>query len=298
MSRKSVAHIFIFAVCLSITGAAAAAAAPADLSADEIVQKNVAARGGLQAWKAVQTISMEGKMGAGGNQRTPLPQPVPGKATTPIPTDQRPKEEVQLPFTMELQRPHKTRFELLFNGKKAIQVYDGANGWKLRPYLNRMEVEPFSKEELEASSSQADLDGYLVDYPSKGIRVESDGMEKVDGRDNYKLKLTLKDGHVFHLWIDAQTFLDTKIDGLPRRLDGFEHPVQIYYRDYRTVNGLQIPFLLETRVLPVNRPGANSGSTPIQVEKIVIDKVQINPPLAASSFSKPAGESATVTKPH
>jgi outer membrane lipoprotein-sorting protein len=258
------------------------------MPAAEIVNKNIAARGGLQAWRAVQSISMEGKLGAGGNQRAHLPEPMPGKKRTQaIPTDQRPKDELQLPFTLELQRGRKQRFELLFNGKQALQVYDGSNGWKLRPYLNRMEVEPFTTDELKASSMQPDLDGYLVDYASKGIQVAVDGMEKVEDRDTYKLKLTLKNGQALHVWIDARTYLETKIEGAPRRLDGVEHPVEVYYRDYRTVNGLQIPFVLETRVVPIAAQG-HSLSNSFPPEKIAIDKVVVNPKLDASLFTKPA----------
>jgi hypothetical protein len=123
-------------------------------------------------------------------------------------------------------------------------------------------------------------------------------MEKVEDRDTYKLKLTLKDGRSIHLWIDANTFLDTKIEGVPRRLDGVEHRVEVYYRDYQQVNGLQIPFVLETHVLGTNSSGAASKTNPVQVEKIVIEKVQVNPKLDASLFSKPVIETASLVKPH
>jgi hypothetical protein len=285
---------FTFAVVSSIAGAADTTSARANISAAEIVQKNIAARGGLQAWRAVQTMSMEGKLGAGGNQRAAMPTSLPGKRMAPIPTDPRPKDEVQLPFTLELQRGRKQRFELLFKGKKALQVYDGNNGWKLRPYLNRMEIEPFTADELKASSMQAELDGHLIDYAAKGSQVELDGVEKVEDRDAYKLKLTLKDGQSLHVWVDAQTFLETKIEGLPRRLDGLEHPVEVYCRDYRPVNGLQIPFVLETKVLAVNNSGTKSKNTPVQVEKIFIERVVVNPKLDASVFAKPEIESAAL----
>jgi len=95
---------------------------------------------------------------------------------------------------------------------------------------------------------QEDLDGPLVDYAAKGTSVELAGMEKVEGRDTYKLNLTRKDGQAIHVWIDPQTFLEAKIEGPPRRLDGTDYPVQVYFRDYRSVNGLQIPFVLETKV--------------------------------------------------
>jgi hypothetical protein len=274
--------------------AAAAAPAPAKLSAAEVITKNVAARGGLEGWRAVQTMSLSGKTGAGGNQRATLKVPTQGQATVvtgrtdlpPLPS--RRVEEVYLPFLMELARPRKMRFELQVAGQTALQVYDGVNGWKLRPYLNRLEVEPYTPDEMKTAALQSELDGPLVDYAAKGTRIESDGVEKVEGRDTYKLKLTLKSGDVTHVWVDAQTFLETKIEGQPRRLDGIYHPVEVYYRDYRNVNGLEIPFVLETRVLPVTKTAKGLRDTPVPPEKTLIEKVVINPKFDAGLFSKPA----------
>ena len=262
-----------------------------NLSAAAIADKNVQARGGLRAWQAVKTMKMSGKMGVGGNQRATLAVPMPdspnGRPTQPIKLGQRPAKEVELPFVMELERPRKMRFELQFNGQTAVQVYDGANGWKLRPFLNRKVVEPYTPEEMKKAALQADLDGYLIDYAAKGTRVELAGMEKVEDRDNYKLKLTLKDGNSVNVWIDALTFLETKIQGTPRVMDGIEHPVEVYYRDYRLVNGLQIPHVLETHVLPAGRMVMGLKETPVPAEKTVIERVLINPKLDDIAFSKP-----------
>jgi hypothetical protein len=259
------------------------------LSASEIADKNVAARGGLQAWRAVHTMSLTGKLGAGGNQRgtLPVPSPIPGKALSREMLPTRPTQEAELPFVMELMRTRKTRLELQFNGQTAIQVYDGTNGWKLRPYLNRLEVEPFTEEEIKSASLQQDLDGPLVDYLAKGTKIELAGVEKVENRDTYNLKLTMKSGEAIHIWIDAQTFLETKMEGRPRRLDGIYHPVEIYYRDYRPVSGLQVPFILETKVLPVAQTVAGMRQPNVPVERIVVQKVEVNPKLDESLFTKP-----------
>ena len=289
MIRRSIA---IFATCLGLSlsiSAAKAGAVPQSstkLSAAEIADKNVAARGGLQAWRAVHYLMMTGKMGVGGNQRATLPLPVPDRKGNQPMVPQRPKEEVQLPFIMDLGRPRKMRLELQFDGQTAIQVYDGTNGWKLRPYLNRRDVEPFTAEELKAASMQPDIDGPLIDYAVKGTKVELDGVEKVGDNDTYKLKLTTKDGRVTYVWIDAQTFLEAKMDGLPRRLDGVDHPVEIYLRDFRPVSGLQIPYVLETKVLPVAQ-NTKVRTPAVPIERIVLDRVVVNPNLEEAIFSKP-----------
>lgn len=269
--------------------AATQPAAPATLSAAAIVDRNIAARGGLSAWRAVSTLSWSGKMDAGGNNQPPI-QGLPGQprraalrvsqpkddtATLP-PAQQAAAEQLQLPFRLELQRPRKSRLEIDFNGETAAQVYDGTQGWKLRPFLNRHEVENFTKDELQAFDVQADLDGALVDYAAKGTKIEVEGMEPVEGQPAYKLRLTLRNDHVFHEWVDAKSFLEVRIEGTPRRLDRKSHPTWIDLRDYRNDNGLMIPHLLETRVQGVK-----------QTEKIRIEKVMVNPPLAPARFSKP-----------
>ena len=122
------------------------------------------------------------------------------------------------------------------------------------------------------------------------------GTEKVEDRDTYKLKLTMKNGQTTHVWIDAETFLEAKIEGQPRRLDGTDHPVEVYYRDYRPVSGLQIPFVLETRVLPVAHTALAMKDVPVPPEKIIVDKVEVNPKLDEKLFSKPVTTAAQHAK--
>jgi hypothetical protein len=282
------------AVCICLTFAVsfaavadAAAAEAGGLTAAQIVDKNVAARGGLQAWRGVQSMQWTGKMGVGGNQRATLSLPDPSERASGKLIPRRPTDEAHLPFTMDLKRTRKMHLELEFNGKTAVQVYDGTNGWKLRPFLNRLEVEPYTADEQKKASMDQDLDGPLIDYAVKGIRIELAGIEKVQDRDNYKLKLTMKNGQAIHVWIDAETFLETKMEGQPRRMDGTEHPVEVYFRDYRQVNGLVIPFVFETKVLPVTRTATGFKDTPVPVEKIALDSVVVNPKLDDSLFMKP-----------
>jgi hypothetical protein len=296
MFRKSLAICISLVFAVSLTATGGETASQAKLSAAAIVEKNVAARGGLQAWRGVQTMLMQGRLGAGGNRRATIPVPIPDQKSSRQTLPTRPAEEVQLPFVMELKRPGKMRMELQFNGQTAIQVYDGANGWKLRPFLNRRVVEPYTTEEMKTSSMQADVDGYLVDYAAKGIQIELVGMEKVEDRDTYKLKLTMKNGQAVHDWIDAQTFLEAKVEGQPRWLDGVSHLVEVYYRDYRPIGGLQIPHVLETKVLQAARTAKGFKDPPVPAEKITIEKVVVNPKLDENHFSKPEIAVAPNTK--
>ena len=260
------------AVAVSL-GMGADAASPAGMTAEQIIERNVAARGGLQAWRGVQTLSMSGKLEAGGNESSTYP--VQGIKGGGIQLPRRPAEQMQLPFRLESKRSRKLRLEIDFRGQTAIQTYDGTHGWKLRPFLNRHEVEPFTADEMKAAAFQSDLDGPLVDYAAKGTKAELEGTEKVEGKDNYRLKLTFKDGQSQHVWLDAKTFLESKIEGTPRRLDGKYHPVEIYYREYKTVSGIVVPYVTETKVQGVK-----------QTEKIEVEQVVVNRPVEDSRFAK------------
>ena len=250
-------HLLILSCCIAglvaLSARAAEGKGAARLSAAQIVARNVAARGGLEAWRAVHTLKMSGEMDAGGTA------------------------DAKLPFVLSLKRPNKSRLELTFEGKNAIQVYDGSQGWKVRPFLNRDDVDPFTPAEARSAATAAELDGPLVDYGKKGTRVVLAGKDKVEGKDTYKLKLTLKSGEERFVWVDAKTFLEAKISGEPRKLDGRPHNVAIYYRDYRKVSGLKVPHVMETVVQGVK-----------QNHKMTIKTVTVNPPLEDALFAKPS----------
>lgn len=227
-------------------------ASRSSLTAEQIVSRNVAARGGLKAWRAVKTLKISGTMEAGGKKNT------------------------ELPFVLEMKRPHRSRLEIRFRGQTAVQVYDGKQGWKVRPFLGRNDAEPFSPAEAKAASGWAELDGPLVDYVRKGTKITLDGQGAVSGHKAYKLVVTMNNGTQRRIWVDASSFLELKIDGDPKRLDGTMHHVSVYYRDYKTEGGLTTPRLFETVV-----DGAR-GSHKMHIEQVVV-----NPPMADGIFGKP-----------
>ena len=263
------------------------AAAPS-LSVSQVVERHIAARGGTQSWHAVQTLSVTGKMEAGTGDAVARSEVIAhqglgatvkkqradiaakgGTATAPT--------QVLLPFRLEMKRPHRSRLEVDFAGKTAVQVYDGQNGWKYRPFLNRSDVEPFTAEEVKYEAAHNDMDDPLLDYASKGTQVELAGVEMVAGHSAYKLKLTLKGGESQNVWIDAQSFLDVKIQGVPHTLDGRSRDVWVYQRDFRSVQGgVKMPFEYETVI-----DGGN------QSHRMLIETITVNRTLDDSRFAKP-----------
>jgi len=296
VGKKSLSVLFGLCCSLALVAADSTAAdskkvdsktAPEHLTAAQIVEKHVAARGGLQGWRAVQALSVSGKMdaGTGDSQARATKIARSGKAPTGKMArieaatgsgKTETEKQVQLPFVMEMKRPNKSRVEIEFAGKTAVQVYDGANGWKVRPFLNRNDVEPFTADEAKSEADKGELDGPLVDYAAKGTKLEFEKVEAVEGHDAYKLRLTMKGGKVQHVWIDAQSFLDVKVEGVQRRMDGRMRDVWIYQRDFRSVQGLMIPFVLETAV---------DGFR--ETHKMLIEKVAVNPKLDDALFAKP-----------
>jgi outer membrane lipoprotein-sorting protein len=248
----------LFAGCVlslaaaTTTFAAAAAAAPAPLSVDQIVDRNIAARGGLAAWRGVKTLTIAGELDAGG------------------------KPNHALPFVLKEKRPRKSRLEIVFKDQTSVQVYDGAQGWKVRPFLNRNEVETYTPAEAKSAAAEQDLDGPLVDYAAKGTQIALAGSESVEGHPAYKLRLTLKSGDTRNLWVDAGSFLELKVEGEPRKLDGKLHNVAVYFRDYKTEHGITTPRLQETVVEGVKEP-----------YKMTISRVAVNESIDDSLFQKP-----------
>lgn len=254
MNRTSliVGGILSLAAATTLAASATAATALPNLSVQQIVDKNIAARGGLAAWQAVKTLTIAGDLDAGG------------------------KPNHALPFVLKEKRPRKSRLEIVFKDQTSVQVYDGAQGWKVRPFLNRNEVENFTQTEMKSAAAEQDLDGPLVDYAAKGTQVALAGTDTVDGHPAYKLKLTFKTGNQRNLWVDAGSFLELKMDGEPRKLDGKMHNVAVYFSDYKTEHGLTTPRVQETAVEGVKQP-----------YKMTISRVVVNDPLDDSLFQKP-----------
>jgi len=262
---------------------------PATLALREVLERNLAARGGLAAWRDIAALSMEGKLDAGRERPVAGLQPTSAtieKADAKAAGKQLFEElhagghaptgkMIQLPFRMVQERGRKQRIEVDFQGQTAVQVYDGKQGWKVRPFLGRHVVEAFNAEQAKLAEQQQDLDGALIDYQAKGTRIALEGMEDVEGRPAFRLRLTLKGDSVRTVWVDAETFLETKLDG-SRQLDGHAHAVATYLRDWHRVGKVLIPYTTETEVEGV--PGR---------ERIEVASVTLNPALDEGSFSKP-----------
>lgn len=253
-------------VCCGVLALSAALPALADtagtLTVDQIVAKNAAARGGLEAWRKIHTMIWTGHVQSA---HAPLPE---------------------MPFLLEMERPNKTHFEIKGRGEAASRVFDGVQGWTLRPARSgRPELLPYTAEELRSAKDAQGIDGPLMDHQAKGIAVSLDGMDDVEGRKAYRLNIKLPSGTAYHLWLDAKTFLDVKYDRTVRDAFGRPATVSVFYRDYRTVGGLQLPFTIETAA---GEPAAGKSGAYVASDKMVIDRIVLNPPVGKLAFARPA----------
>ena len=223
------------------------------LTAAQIVEKSVAARGGLEAWRKVEAMAWAGRVEGG----------------SPVP----------MPFFVELKRPNLTHFEITAIDKRFIRIFDGTRGWRVRPGASGApEVRAFSKEEDAFSRDEFVIDGPLMDHEAKGVKVVVVGLDEIEGRKAHLLEVTAPSGASRRIWIDAETFLEIRSDRPSTSPLVRGAPVSVYYRDYRSVEGLMIPRTIETR------PEAGGRGS----QKLIIEKVAINPALPQAAFSKPA----------
>jgi outer membrane lipoprotein-sorting protein len=206
-------------------------------TADEIIAQQVAARGGLDKLKAIQSLRFEGKLLVNGGA-------------------------FELHVVQYLKRPGLTRTEATLQGLTVVQAYDGAMGWQIQPFQGRKDPEKLSADDSKDLADQADIDGPLVDYKAKGGKVELLGSEDVDGTPAYKLRLIEKSGDQLVFYIDTGTLMTIRI-ATRRLLRGREDNTVADFGDYEKVGGVYFPF-----EIAFGPPGASDGDlTKIQFDK-------------------------------
>jgi hypothetical protein len=219
-------------------------------SVEGILADYFAARGGLDKIKAVQSERVTGTISFG-----------PG---------------AEGPFLVERARPLKMHMEFNLNGNIVIQTYDGkSSGWTYNPFIPNPSVQPMGQDELRNIFEEADFDGPFVDYKSKGTQIEFAGKEDVEEKPAYKLKLTNRNGEVSYFFFDASTHLLLKWQG-NRKIGDKDVPWVSFFRDFREINGLKYPFLIESREV-----GGES------TQRITADKIEVNVSINEARFGKP-----------
>ena len=226
----------------------------AELTAADVVARNVAARGGLDAWRKIESMVWTGRI-----ESAHAPAPI-------------------LPFRLEQKRPRKTRLELDGQSFRSVRVFDGTRGWKVSPGRGLSDVRPYTSTEVRFAQASPVIDGPLVDAAATGRAVTLAGRDTLGGRAAYHLKVRAIGGGEEEVWVDAVTFLELRYDRVAEEVDGSLRRVSATFGDWREVDGVRIPFLVQTG-------GGGPGELP---DKMLLERVALNAPLDDSRFGNPA----------
>ena len=123
------------------------AASAQAMTADELVAKNVAARGGAESLQAIKSLRLSGKMILGGFG-------------------------AEIDAVQVFKRPGSYRFEGTLQGMTMVQSYDGKEAWRIFPFQGRKDPERTSADDAKELAEQADFEGGWVNAAAKGNRLE------------------------------------------------------------------------------------------------------------------------------
>jgi len=216
---------------------------------DEVIAKNIQARGGPEKLKAVKTLRTTVKFSDG---------------------------SFRAEFRQQNKRADKVREEFIVQGMAQIQAYDGKTGWQISPFQGRKDPDLMSADDMKSLIVDADIDGPLVDYKEKGHKAELVGHDTVEGTDCYKIKLSMKNGDVRYYYLDTDSFLELKIE-IQTTIRGALQESELYFGDYEQVNGVYYPFAVEQA-----QKGSSSRS------QFSVEKIEQNVSLDDGLFTMPA----------
>jgi len=215
---------------------------------DEVIAKNIQAHGGLEKIKAVNTMRDTVRLSFG-----------PYRAM----------------LVQENKRPDKVREAFTIQGLTQVQAYDGKTAWQVSPFEGRKDPQLMTAEDAKSLIADSDIEGPLVDYKAKGHKAELLGHDSVEGTDCYKVRLTMKNGDVRYYYLDADSFLELKLE-VQTTVRGTLQETEQFFGDYEQVNGIYYPFAVEQ---------GQKGNA--QRQKLSVEKVETNVPIEDAQFVMP-----------
>ena len=218
-------------------------------TAEELVAKNIAAKGGMDKIKAIRSIRFTADFDDGGFKAV---------------------------VGHESKRPDLLRTTITLQGMTAVTVWGGSTGWTISPFQGKKDPELIGEDNLRELVEDADFDGPLVDYTAKGNTIEYLGHDQVDGDDVYKLKVTLKNGDISYYYLDPDTYLEILVEK-QLFIRGSIRESATEYGSYKPVSGVMFPFSI----------AEGSKNDPDSRAKISIRKVEINVPVDDGDFKMP-----------
>jgi photosystem II stability/assembly factor-like uncharacterized protein len=241
---------------------------------DDILARNLAARGGADKLRAIASLRLTGKAVLGGGSFS-----------------------LEAAWGTVQTRTGKVRSEITLQGLTQVQAYDGKIGWSVRPFGGRRDAEQASEDQVRSFAQDADIDGPLIDWRQKGHRVEYLGTEDVDGTAAIKLRVIRKDGDIQYVFLDPDSALEIRITTV-HKVRGSEEIGETDLGGYQQVAGVWIPFSVES--------GEQGGRRNFRV---TVERAEVNvsvddnwfklpqPPVARAIVAGPADKVAPVASP-
>lgn len=219
-------------------------------TADEIIANYLENTGGVDKWKSLKSMKMIGKMSMQG---------------------------MEFQGAVYEAKPNFQRVEVDVQGMQIVQAYDGETAWMINPMAGNLEPQKMPEEMSEEFTSN-EFESEFIDYAKKGHTVELTGEEEVDGVKCHVLKLTKKSGDVESHYFDSENFVPIMIKTSVKTGPAKGQSAETFLSDYQEVDGLMIPFYIETKM---------NGQS---LQKIVVVEAEINPELEANFFTFPKKE--------
>jgi outer membrane lipoprotein-sorting protein len=235
MIRKIIAPLFSLVMLLCAQASAQ--------TVDELIRKNIEARGGLEKLKAVKSMRLTGKLITDG---------------------------LQVSLTINLKRPGLARGEVSIQGMTIVKAYDGETAWEINQSEGKPQPEKILGDDAKTVKDWADFDGPLVDYKAKGLSVEFVSKEELEATPVYKLKVTEKSGDVRYIYLDAENYLELKMSTV-RKDQGKQYVDDEYYSNYKPVGGLMIAHAIETRIN--GEPDDHIGIDKVELDVTIDDAI-------------------------
>lgn len=195
---KAIKSLLIAALAFSTVGATAQ-------TAEEIVAKNVAAMGGMDKLKSLNSVKMEGSLSTQG---------------------------MDIPITLTKLKDKGLRFDIEVMGTSNYQLANSSKGFVFMPVMGHAEPQEMSATEYASAKDQMNMVGTLASYKENGSKIEYLGAEDVNGSPAYKIKLTKANGDVVNYYVDQKTSFVVKSSS-KREANGEMMDMETGYKDYK-----------------------------------------------------------------
>lgn len=235
---------------VALGGLLAAAVVAQDApSVESILQRHADARGGLERLSEVRSLRLTGTFVAFSEEGA---------------------------FTLTRLRPNRYRLDTQMLGADLVEGFDGEDGWMIHPHMGIPEAVTLSDPERTALLAQADFFGPLIRPEEKGHQVTLVGTTDFEGTDAWELAVQRADGTEETWFLDAATYLPVARRTVTTDW-GQPHPMEVFYDDWREVDGVRLPFYWENEFF-------------IRHQVVQVEKAEVNPAVDPAIFTRPIPE--------